>query len=103
MAVTATRMVSADRQPRSSDCHVRILDAVRSNLEAAITVAGVPTYTASFGVVAGDGEDLPQSVERADAALYVAKSVNRTRVGSDRACVCRRRGSPMRWAAGGLG
>lgn len=58
-----------------------ILDAVRNNLAAAITVAGVPMYTASFGVVAaGAGEDLPRTVERADAALFIAKSEGRNRV-----------------------
>jgi len=57
------------------------LDAVRTNLEAAITVAGVPMFTVSFGVVgAGADEDLPQTLERADAALFAAKSEGRNRV-----------------------
>jgi diguanylate cyclase (GGDEF)-like protein len=57
------------------------LDTLRTNLEAAITVAGLPMYTASFGVVdAHADEDLPQALERADAALFMAKSEGRNRV-----------------------
>jgi diguanylate cyclase (GGDEF)-like protein len=41
----------------------RSLDALRSRLDAAITVAGLPRYTASFGVVeATNQEDLLSSV-----------------------------------------
>jgi len=57
------------------------LDTLRADLEAAITVAGVPLFTASFGVVdAHDDEDLPQAIDRADAALFLAKSEGRNRV-----------------------
>jgi diguanylate cyclase (GGDEF)-like protein len=59
----------------------RSLDALRSRLDAAITVAGVPRYTASFGVVeATQQEDLPTLIGRADACLFAAKRDGRDRV-----------------------
>jgi diguanylate cyclase (GGDEF)-like protein len=59
----------------------RSLDALRSRLDAAITVAGVPRYTASFGVVeATQQEDLPALIGRADACLFTAKREGRDRV-----------------------
>jgi diguanylate cyclase (GGDEF)-like protein len=59
----------------------RTLDALRSRLDAAITVAGVPPYTASFGVVeATQQEDLPTLIGRADACLFAAKRDGRDRV-----------------------
>jgi diguanylate cyclase (GGDEF)-like protein len=59
----------------------RTLDALRSRLDAAITVAGVPHYTASFGVVeATPQEDLPTLIGRADACLFAAKRDGRDRV-----------------------
>jgi diguanylate cyclase (GGDEF)-like protein len=59
----------------------RSLDALRSRLDAAITVAGVPRYTASFGVVeATNQEDLPTLIGRADACLFAAKADGRDRV-----------------------
>jgi diguanylate cyclase (GGDEF)-like protein len=58
-----------------------ILDALRARLEAAITVAGLPRFTVSFGVVeAGDQEDLPVILARADAALFQAKRDGRDQV-----------------------
>jgi diguanylate cyclase (GGDEF)-like protein len=58
-----------------------ILDEMRSRLEAAITVAGLPQFTVSFGVVeAGPQEDLPAILARADAALFQAKRDGRDRV-----------------------
>jgi diguanylate cyclase (GGDEF)-like protein len=58
-----------------------ILDALRGRLEAAITVAGLPKFTVSFGVVEGlDQEDLPTLTSRADAALFQAKRDGRDRV-----------------------
>ena len=57
------------------------LELLRARLETAITVAGLPRYTASFGVVdAGDQEDLPAVLVRADAALYTAKREGRDRI-----------------------
>jgi len=57
------------------------LEAVRSRLGAAITVAGLPPFTASFGVVeATSAEDLPSIIGRADAALFVAKNEGRDRI-----------------------
>jgi diguanylate cyclase (GGDEF)-like protein len=59
----------------------RTLDALRSRLDATITVAGVPPYTASFGVVgATQQEDLPTLIGRADACLFAAKRDGRDRV-----------------------
>ena len=50
-------------------------------LDAAITVAGLPRYTASFGVVeATEQEDLPTLIGRADACLFAAKRDCRDRV-----------------------
>ena len=58
-----------------------ILDSLRGRLDAAITVAGLPRFTASFGVVeAQDKEDLPGLINRADAALFQAKRDGRDRV-----------------------
>jgi len=58
-----------------------ILDALRGRLDAAITVAGLPQFTVSFGVVeAHDQEDLPALINRADAALFQAKRDGRDRV-----------------------
>jgi diguanylate cyclase (GGDEF)-like protein len=58
-----------------------ILDTLRVNLDAAITVAGLPKFTVSFGVVEADyQEDLPSVLKRADAALYQAKSCGRDQV-----------------------
>ena len=61
------------------------LESLRARLETAITVAGLPLYTASFGVVdARDEEDLPAVLVRADAALYTAKHEGRDRIVVDR-------------------
>jgi diguanylate cyclase (GGDEF)-like protein len=59
----------------------RSLDALRSRLDAAISVAGIPRYTASFGLVeATEQEDLPTLIDRADACLFAAKRDGRDRV-----------------------
>jgi diguanylate cyclase (GGDEF)-like protein len=58
-----------------------ILEALRTSLGAAITVAGLPRFTVSFGVVeAADQEDLPATIARADAALFEAKEGGRDQV-----------------------
>jgi len=58
-----------------------ILDALRGRLDAAITVAGLPKFTVSIGVVeALDQEELPALINRADAALFQAKRDGRDRV-----------------------
>jgi hypothetical protein len=50
-------------------------------LDAAITVAGLPSFTVSVGVVeARHDEDLPALTSRADAALFQAKHDGRDRV-----------------------
>jgi diguanylate cyclase (GGDEF)-like protein len=65
---------------RASDAH-KALDAVRTRLDAALTVAGLPRFTASFGVVdAAEDEDLTDVLARADAALFEAKRRGRDRV-----------------------
>ncbi len=66
-------------------CHIEkareILDAVRIRLEAATTVAGLPRFTVSFGVVEAHAkEDLPTILSRADTALFQAKREGRDRV-----------------------
>ena len=58
-----------------------ILNAVRSRLEAAITVAGLPIFTVSFGLVESDNlDELPSIIDRADTALSQAKREGRNRV-----------------------
>jgi diguanylate cyclase (GGDEF)-like protein len=67
------------------DCGIEkareIFDASRVRLEAAMTVAGLPKFTVSFGVVEADPkDDLPTTISRADAALFRAKREGRDRV-----------------------
>ena len=67
------------------DCGIEtareIFDASRIRLEAAMTVAGLPKFTVSFGVVEADPkDDLPTTISRADAALFQAKREGRDRV-----------------------
>ncbi len=58
-----------------------IFDAVRNRLTAAMTVAGLPKFTVSFGVVEAEpDDDLPGLISRADAALFQAKREGRDRV-----------------------
>jgi diguanylate cyclase (GGDEF)-like protein len=57
------------------------LDAVRAHLDAAVTVAGLPRYTVSFGVTGADEQEtLPTVLARADAALFEAKQEGRDQV-----------------------
>jgi len=57
------------------------LDAFRSRLSAAITVAGLPAFTVSAGIVdVKVHENLLNAVARADAALYEAKNGGRDQV-----------------------
>jgi diguanylate cyclase (GGDEF)-like protein len=56
----------------------QILDAMSMRLEAATTVAGLPAFTVSCGVVeVGGNEDLVAAVGRADEALFEAKRAGR--------------------------
>lgn len=65
----------------SPDDAAGILDAVRVKLETIATHAGLPRFTASFGVVAmTPDEELPDALARADRALFQAKSQGRDRV-----------------------
>lgn len=58
-----------------------LLEAVRARLEAAVSVAGLPGFTASFGVTDAEAhEDLVTVVDRADGALFEAKRQGRDRV-----------------------
>jgi diguanylate cyclase (GGDEF)-like protein len=59
----------------------RALNAVRTQLDAAITVGGLPKFTASFGVTDSEpGEELAAALRRADDALLVAKRQGRDQV-----------------------
>lgn len=67
------------------DCAVieatRILNAIRTQLDAAITVGGLPKFTVSFGITESEpGEDLDAVIRRADDALMRAKREGRDRV-----------------------
>lgn len=58
-----------------------IFEAARNRLDAAMTVAGLPKFTVSFGVVEAEpNDDLPSLISRADAALFQAKREGRDRV-----------------------
>lgn len=58
-----------------------ILDSTRAHLAAAVTMAGLPKFTVSIGVVeVHEAEDFPTLTSRADAALFQAKHEGRDRV-----------------------
>jgi diguanylate cyclase (GGDEF)-like protein len=58
-----------------------ILERVRLELHAATRQGGVPSYTASFGVVDADpAEDLEAVLRRADSSLFEAKRGGRDRI-----------------------
>lgn len=60
---------------------VGILDAMRLRIEVAAAKAGLPQFTASFGLVeVTQDEDLPTALGRADRALFEAKRAGRDRV-----------------------
>ena len=60
---------------------VRALDTVRAQLDAAITVGGLPKFTVSFGITDMEpGEELAAALRRADDALLLAKRQGRDRV-----------------------
>ena len=59
----------------------KILEGLKARLDAAISVAGLPRFTVSIGVVeAAPQEDLPAIIDRADAALFQAKRDGRDRI-----------------------
>ncbi len=59
----------------------RALNTVRAQLDAAITVSGLPKFSASFGVTdAEPGEELIAVLRRADDALLMAKRQGRDQV-----------------------
>jgi diguanylate cyclase (GGDEF)-like protein len=59
----------------------RALNVARAQLDAAITVGGLPKFTASFGITdAEPGEELTAVLRRADDALMLAKRQGRDRV-----------------------
>ena len=58
-----------------------ILDGLRTRLDAAIIVTGLPKFTVSVGLVGADPlEELPAMMARADAAMFQAKRDGRDRV-----------------------
>lgn len=57
------------------------LQRVQTQLQVALSQSGLPTYTASFGVVeANADEDFETTLDRADVALFAAKEGGRDRV-----------------------
>jgi diguanylate cyclase (GGDEF)-like protein len=59
----------------------RALNTVRAQLEAAITVGGLPEFTSSFGLTEIEpGEELAAALRRADDALLVAKRSGRNQI-----------------------
>ena len=59
----------------------RALNTARAQLDAAITVGGLPKFTCSFGITdAEPGEELAAVLRRADDALMAAKRQGRDRV-----------------------
>jgi diguanylate cyclase (GGDEF)-like protein len=59
----------------------RALDTVRSHLDAAITVGGLPKFTVSFGITEAEpGEEFSAVLQRADSALMLAKQHGRDRI-----------------------
>jgi diguanylate cyclase (GGDEF)-like protein len=59
----------------------RALNTVRAQLDAAVTVGGLPKFTASFGITEAEpGEELLSVLRRADEALLTAKRQGRDRV-----------------------
>jgi diguanylate cyclase (GGDEF)-like protein len=62
---------------KAADAHAA-MDLYRTKLNNVTRAAGLPSYTASFGVVeARDSEDLAAAIARADGALFQAKSDGR--------------------------
>ena len=68
--------------PRCSVADARTaLESVRTGMRSALLAAGLPAFTASFGIVdSGASDDLPATVGRADEALFEAKRSGRDRV-----------------------
>jgi hypothetical protein len=57
------------------------IESVRVQLDAAITVAGLPKFTASYGVTDKEpGEQLESALRRSDDALMAAKRDGRDKV-----------------------
>ena len=59
----------------------RALNTVQAQLDAAITVGGLPKFTSSFGITEIEpGEELAAALRRADDALLVAKRSGRNQI-----------------------
>jgi predicted signal transduction protein with EAL and GGDEF domain len=64
----------------AADAHAA-LQMFRTRLATAARSAGLPSFTASFGVVeARESEDLAAAIARADTALFEAKHSGRNRI-----------------------
>jgi diguanylate cyclase (GGDEF)-like protein len=65
----------------TAEAACRALDAVRERLDGALTVAGLPKFTVSIGVIDSTTlENLPDLAARADAAMFAAKRGGRDQV-----------------------
>jgi diguanylate cyclase (GGDEF)-like protein len=59
----------------------RALTTVQTQLDAAITVGGLPKFTSSFGITEIEpGEELAAALRRADDALLLAKRSGRNQI-----------------------
>jgi diguanylate cyclase (GGDEF)-like protein len=59
----------------------QLMDSVNVRLQAAVAVAGLPSFTVSIGIVEVEsGEDLVAAISRSDAALFEAKREGRNQV-----------------------
>ena len=80
-AVTAARSSRSCCPTARWPTPAQTLDGVRGELADALRAAGLPRYTASFGVIEADpNEDFEAAVRRADTALFEAKHHGRDRV-----------------------
>ena len=60
---------------------MRALHTVQAQLDAAITVGGLPKFTSSFGITEIEpGEELAAALRRADDALLLAKRSGRNQI-----------------------
>ena len=66
---------------RDAAAAVSGLQRVQAKLQDALNQAGLPLYTASFGVVeVAPDEEFETTINRADRALFAAKNAGRDRI-----------------------